>query len=151
MGLDIYFIRKKIIDDEMLTEEVAYFRKFWWLIHHFDYKEEYCSQDIEITKEQIEELVVLSKKIIFMVEKHFKDVGWEIERSPINCNTSGISFKNGLVTDKLIEEADDICAEAIDSFDDFLFYKVCEIYTQFKRILETTEWNYQKIYMSADW
>lgn len=151
MGLDIHFTRKKTTNDKMLTEEVAYFRKFWWLIHHFDYKEECCGQDVEITKEQIEELVTLSKKMILMVEKHFKDSGWEIERSPINCNTSDISFRNGLVTDKLIEEADDICAETLDSFDDLLFYKVCEIYTQFKRVLETTDLDSQKIYMSANW
>jgi len=142
-------------------DEMAYFRKFWWIVYHFNYSDEDYGKDVEITKSQIEELVELSKKLILMVEKHFTDKGFEIDVSPLEYDGKSIrwggrrsdylTFKNGLVTDALISEADDICSEALDSNDDFLFYKVCEMYIQFAEILATTDFNEEKIYISADW
>ena len=142
-------------------EEVAYFRKLWWIVNYFNYKDEDYGKDVEVTKSQIEDLVTMSKKLILMVEKYFTDKGFEIEMSPLNYKDKTIrwggdrsnylTFKNGLVTDSLIDEADEICSEALDSNDAFLFYKVCEIYIQFSKILEETNFDEDKIYMSADW
>lgn len=143
------------------SEEVAYFRKLWWIVNHFKYGDDDYGKDMEITRAQIEDLVSMSRKLILMVEKHFKDNGWEIEHSPLEYDGATsrwggsrddyLSFKNGLFTEDMMDEADEICSNALDSSDAFLFYKVCEIYIQFKRILETTDWDSQKIYMSADW
>lgn len=148
-------------DNNSDGEEVAYFRKLWWIIYHFNYKDVDYGKDIEITKSQIEDLVTMSKKLILTVEKHFTDKGFEIENSPLNykgctirCGgdrSDYLTFKNGLVTDDLIDEADEICSEALDSNDDFLFYKVCEIYIQFSKVLEETNFDEERIYMSADW
>ena len=142
-------------------DEIAYFRKLWWIVNHFNYRDEDYGKDVEITKAQIEDLVIMSKKLILMVEKHFTDKGFEIDVSPLNYKGSVIrwggdrsdylTFKNGLVTDSLIDEADEICSDALDSNDSFLFYKVCEIYIQFSKALEETNFDEEKIYMSADW
>lgn len=142
-------------------DEVAYFRKLWWIVYHFNYRDEDYSKDVEITKSQIEDLVTMSKKLILMVEKHFTDKGFEIEMSPLNYKSQAIrwgddrsnylTFKNGLVTDSLIDEVDEICREALDSNDAFLFYKVCEIYIQFSKVLKETNFDEEKIYMNADW
>lgn len=142
-------------------DEVAYFRKLWWIVYHFNYKDEDYGKDVEITRAQIEDLITTSKKLILTVEKHFTDKGFEIEMSPLNykgrvirCGgnrSDYLTFRNGLVTDRLIDEADKICSLALDSNDVFLFYKVCEIYIQFSKVLEDTDFNEEKIYMSADW
>lgn len=142
-------------------EEVAYFRKLWWIVNYFNYRDEDYGKDVEITKSQIEDLVTMSNKLILMVEKHFIDKGFEIDMSPLNykgytirCGgdrSNYLTFKNGLVTDSLIDEADEICSEALDSNDSFLFYKVCEIYIQFSKVLEDTNFDEDKIYMNADW
>lgn len=142
-------------------EEVAYFRKFWWIVNYFDYKDEDYSKDVEATKSQIEDLVSISKKIILMVEKNFTDKGFEVKRSPLEYQGSTsrwsgdrstyLTFKNSLFTDEMMDEADQICASALDSEDAFLFYKVCDMFIEFNKILETTDWNKQKIYIKADW
>ena len=144
-----------------LGEEVAYFRKLWWIVNYFEYKDDDYDKNVEITKSQIEDLVSMSKKLILMVEKHFTDKGLEIEHSPLEYfgNTSRyggsrcdyLTFKNSLFTDEMIEEADEICSSALDSNDSFLFYKVCEIFIQFSKILETTDFDKEKIYINADW
>lgn len=142
-------------------EEVAYFRKFWWIVNYFDYKDEDYSKDVEATKSQIEDLVSTSKKIILMVEKHFTDKGFEVERSPLEYQGSTsrwcgdrstyLTFKNSLFTDEMIDEADHICESALGSEDAFLFYKICDMFIEFNKILETTDWDKQKIYIKADW
>lgn len=142
-------------------EEVAYFRKLWWVVDHFNYRDDDYGQDIEITKAQVEELVTLSRKLILMVEKHFTDKGFEIEQSPINYKgptlrfggnrEDYISFKNTILTDSMLDEADELCNNALDAEDSSTFFKICEMYIQFSNILETTDWDNQKIYMNADW
>lgn len=142
-------------------EEVAYFRKFWWVVNYFDYRDEDYSKDVEATKSQIEELVSISKKTILMVEKNFIDKGFEVESSPLEYQGSTsrwggdrskyLTFKNSLFTDEMIDEADRICESALDSKDAFLFYKVCDMFIDFSKILETTDWSKQKIYIKADW
>lgn len=142
-------------------EEVAYFRKFWWVVNYFDYRDEDYSKDVEATKSQIEELVSISKKTILMVEKNFIDKGFEVEHSPLEYQGSTsrwssdrskyLTFKNSLFTDEMIDEADQICASALNSEDAFLFYKVCDMFIEFSKILETTDWSKQKIYIKADW
>lgn len=142
-------------------EEVAYFRKFWWIVNYFDYRDEDYDKDVEATKSQIEDLVSVSRKIILMVEKNFTDKGFEVEHSPLEYqgNTARwggdrstyLTFKNSLFTDEMIDEADQICASALNSEDAFLFYKVCDMFIEFNKILETTDWDKQKIYINADW
>ena len=142
-------------------EEVAYFRKFWWIVNYFDYRDEDYDKDVEATKSQIEDLVSISRKIILMVEKNFTDKGLEIEHSPLEYQGSTarwggdrskyLTFKNSLFTDEMIDEADQICASALNSEDAFLFYKVCDMFIEFNKILETTDWDKQKIYINADW
>lgn len=142
-------------------DEVAYFRELWWIVNHFNYSDEDYGKDVEIAKAQIEDLVTVSKKLILTVEKHFTDKGLEIEQSPINYSGDTIRwggdrsdylvFKNSLFTDKMIEEAGSICSKALGVLDDFLFYKVCEIYIQFSRILNDTDFTKEAIFMNADW
>lgn len=147
--------------NEYEGNEVAYFRNLWWILNHFNYGDENYGKDVEITKSQVEELVSMSKKLILMVEEHFTDKGIEIDNSPLDYkgNTARfggdrlkyLTFKNAVFTDVLVCEADGICSDALNSKDPYLFYKVCEIYIQFKEILETTDWDNQKIYLNADW
>lgn len=141
-------------------EEVAYFRKFWWIVNYFDYRDEDYDKDVEVTKSQIEDLLSISRKIILMVEKNFTDKGFEVEHSPLeyqgNSRWNGdrskyLTFKNSLFTDEMMDEADQICASALNSEDTFLFYKVCDMFIEFSKILETTDWNKQRIYIKADW
>lgn len=142
-------------------EEIAYFRKLWWIMDHFNYRDDDYGKDVEITKSQIEYLVTMSKKLILMVIKHFTDKGFEIESSPIDYEGDTIrwggnrsdylTFKNAILTDSMVEEADAICSEALHSDDNFLFYKICEMYIQFSRALNTTDFEKEKIYMNADW
>lgn len=159
--IESYLIRNSYPSSLGDGEEVAYFRKLWWIVSYFGYKDEDYGKDVEVTKSQLEDLVSMSKKIILMVEKNFTDKGFEIEHSPLEYqgNTARwggdrsayLTFKNSLFTDEMMDEADDICASALGSEDSFLFYKVCEMFIEFSRILETTDWDKQKIYIAADW
>lgn len=142
--------------------EVGYFRKFWWLNDDvFHYTDPYYATNIPVTKEKLEELNTLSKKIIMMVEKHFTDQGWIIETSPIRSDYSTgreggdtrtyIVFENGVFTEEMENEADEICEKAIPSSDDFLFHKVCDLYTYTKRILKETNFEKYDVVYNANW
>lgn len=142
--------------------EVGYFRKFWWLNDDvFNYTDPFYNQNIPVTKEKLEELNTLSKKIIMMVEKHFTDQGWIIETSPIRSDYATgweggdtrtyIVLENGIFTEEMENEADAICEKAIPSSDSFLFHKVCDLYTYTKRILEETDFKKYDIVYNANW
>lgn len=141
--------------------EVAYFRKFWWVLNFFGYSDSDYANDKPVNKEQIEEAKNLAEKTIKMVLKHFIDKGYEIEHSPLEytgqtsrCGGKQpeyLTFKNAVITDELESEADSICASIFDCEDSFLFCKVCEMYTQFTQILNETDWNNEHIVLNADW
>ena len=141
--------------------EVAYFRKFWWILNFFEYTDSDYANDKPVSKEQIEEARNLAEKTIKMVMKHFTDKGFEIEHSPLEYTgqTSRwggkqpeyLTFKNGILSGELEQEADSICSDIFDCEDSFLFCKVCELYTQFTNILNETDWDYEQIVLNADW
>ena len=141
--------------------EVAYFRKFWWILDFFGYSDSDYANDKPVTKEQIEEARNLAEKTIKMVMKHFTDKGFEIEHSPLKyygdtqrwggVKPEYLTFKNAVLTDELESEADSICASIFDYEDSYLFYKVCELYSQFSKILDETDWDNEKIVLNADW
>lgn len=141
--------------------EVAYFRKFWWAIDFFNYTDADYGKDKPITKEKLQEAINLAEKTIKMVIKHFTDKGFKIENSPLDykgktarwgsTQPQYLTFKNGILTEELEEEADNICSEIFDSKDAFLFTKICELYTQFTEIINTTDFNNEIIVINADW
>ena len=141
--------------------EVAYFRKFWWVLDFFGYTDSDYANDKAVTKEQLEEAKNLAEKTIKMVIKHFTDKGFEIEHSPLEYNGDTqrwggvkpkyLTFKNAVLTDELESEADSICESIFDCEDSYLFFKVCELYTQFSNILNETDWNNEQIVLNADW
>lgn len=141
--------------------EVAYFRKFWWVLDFFGYSNSDYANDKPVTKEQIEEARILAEKSIKMVLKHFTDEGYEIEHSPLEYNGDTqrwggvkpeyLTFKNAVLTDGLESEADSICEAIFNCEDSYLFSKVCELYTQFSKILNETDWNNEHIVLNADW
>lgn len=141
--------------------EVAYFRKFWWILHFFGYADSDYANDKAVTKEQLEEAKNLAEKTIKMVIKHFTDKGFEIEHSPLEYTgkTSRwggkqpeyLTFRNAVLTDELESEADSICASIFDCEDSYLFFKVCELYVQFSKILNETDWCNEQIVLNADW
>lgn len=141
--------------------EVAYFRKFWWVLHFFGYADEDYANDKPVTKEQIEEARILAEKSIQMVLKHFTDKGYEVEHSPLEykgdtlrwggVKPEYLSFKNSVLTDELEAEADSICESIFDCEDSYLFFKVCELYVQFTKILNETDWSNEHIVLNANW
>jgi len=142
-------------------EEVAYFRKFWWIINRFNYNDEHYATDMRLTKSDIEDIVEFSRKVILTVEKSFKDDNLVIDKSPLdykgpvyyynlsldNC----LSFSNSIITDEIEDSANHICESILDSSDANLFFKVCYMYIQFKYILDSTDWDNEAIYLNADW
>ena len=141
--------------------EVAYFRKLWWILDFFGYSDSDYANDKPVTKEQLEEAKNLAEKTIKMVIKHFTDKGFEIEHSPLEYigKTSRwggkqpeyLTFRNAVLTDELESEADSICASIFDCEDSYLFFKVCELYVQFSKILNETDWNNEQIVLNANW
>lgn len=141
--------------------EVAYFRKFWWVVHFFNYTDNYYAEDKPITKEQLEEAIILAEKTIKMVIKHFTDKGFEIEHTPLEYSgktsrwggkeVDYLTFKNGVLTNEMEEEADAICSDVFGDSDAYLFTKVCELYVQFSEILKTTDFDNEQIVLNADW
>jgi hypothetical protein len=141
--------------------EVAYFRKFWWVLHFFGYADSDYANDKAVTKEQLEEAKNLAEKTIKMVIKHFTDKGFKIEHSPLEYigKTSRwggkqpeyLTFKNGILSGELEDEANEICSDIFDSEDAYLFCKVCEMYCQFSNILNETDWSNEQIVLNADW
>lgn len=141
--------------------EVAYFRKFWWVLNFFGYADEDYANDKSVTKEQIEEARGLAEKSIQMVLKHFTDKGYEVEHSPLEykgdtlrwggVKPEYLSFKNSVLTDELEAEADSICESIFDCEDSYLFFKVCELYVQFTKILNETDWSNEHIVLNANW
>lgn len=142
-------------------EEVAYFRKFWWILDRFNYGDEHYATDIRVSKDDISNIVEFARKLILTVEKDFTDKGLVIDKSPLDHKgpiyyydisiNDYLSFSNSIITDEIEECADQICSEALDSSDSFLFHKVCYMYIQFKYILESTDWDNEAIYINADW
>ena len=141
--------------------EVAYFRKFWWVLHFFGYADSDYANDKSVTKEQLEEAKNLAEKTIKMVIKHFTDKGFEIEHSPLEYigktfrwggkKPEYLTFKNGILSGELEDEVNEICSDIFDSEDDYLFFKVCEMYCQFSNILNETDWDYEQIVLNATW
>lgn len=141
--------------------EVAYFRKFWWVINFFNYSDSDYANDKPVTKEQLEKARILAEKTIKMVIKHFTDKGFEVEHSPLEytgytsryggIEPDYLSFKNGVMTDEMEDEADAICSDVFDDSDAFLFHKVCELYVQFTKILNETDFDNEQIVLNADW
>ena len=141
--------------------EVAYFRKFWWVLHFFGYADSDYANDKAVTRDKLEEAKNLAEKTIKMVIKHFTDKGFEIEHSPLEYigKTSRwggkqpeyLTFKNAVLTDELESEADSICSSIFDCEDSYLFFKVCELYVQFSKILNETDWDNEQIVLNADW
>lgn len=146
---------------EQYYNEVAYFRKFWWVLDYFGYSDSDYSNDKPVTKEQLENAKNLAEKTIRMIIKHFTDKGFEIEQSPLDyvgktarwggVNPTYLSFKNCILNDELEEEADQICYSIFDCDDSFIFYKVCEMYVQFSEILRNTNFDNEIIVLNADW
>ena len=141
-------------------EEVAYFRKFWWVIDFFGYSDEDYGKDKPVTKEQLEKAKDFAEKAIKMVIKHFTDKGFEIEHSPFDYvgktarwggDAYYLTFKNGVLSDEIEEEADAICSDVFDCEASFIFTKVCELYVQFSEILRDTDFTKEVIVMNADW
>jgi len=161
----LYDAIKNYLDKNMSfvssRDEVAYFRNFWYIIHFFNYSDEYYGKDKVVTKKQLEDAVTLAKKTLMMVEKHFRENGWIIEQSPLNYDINLIrdggdkenylTFENGIFTEELEQQADAICESVFDSDDSFLFMKVCELYFQFSRILKDTDFDNEQIVINADW
>ena len=149
-------------EDDNSGTELGYFRKFWWLNDEFfHYSDANYAQDMLVTKEQIQELNTLSKKILMMVEKHFTDKGLIIEKSPLNFNGTTVrwggskaeylTFTNSLFTQNMENEADTICEDALQSSDAFLFYKVSDLYIYTKSILTETNFDTEQIIYTANW
>lgn len=142
-------------------EEVAYFRKFWWILNRFNYSDEHYATDMVVSKDNISDIVEFARKLILTVEKVFTDKGLVIDKSPLDYKgpiyyydlsmNDYLSFSNSIITDEIKECADNICSDALDSSDSFLFHKVCYMYIQFKYILESTDWGNEAIYINADW
>ena len=142
-------------------DEVAYFRKFWWILDFFNYSDNDYGQDKVVTKEQIIELRNRAELVIKEVEKYFINKGYEIERSPLSykgdtsrfCYNKPIylSFKNKEYTEEDELEADRISYNYFECNDDFIFYKVCELFIYFSKILEETDFEKYQIVLNADW
>lgn len=161
----LYYALKNYVDTNEFycdeNDEVAYFRKFWYILEELGYSDKDYATDKIVTKEQLERLKTKAEKTIMMVEKDLKEKGWIVEKSPLNSDIdlvrnggsydSYISLKNGVFTDELEQEADAICEKVFDSNDSFLFWKVCELYFQFSRILKDTDFENETIVLNADW
>lgn len=157
MGLDTNFYRvsKSDIYNKNKYNEVAYFRKFWSLLDRLDYNSSLCGTYIEIPFKTLVDLRNEAKKTIMMVEKYLTDNGWKIERSPLNYNLNNnddvIILKNGIFTDELESECDNICSKVYQEADAFLFRKVSYLYEQLTYILETTDFDNEVILHESDW
>ena len=161
MGLDTYFYRTNKSNvgkdfDPFKTScvEVAYFRKFWGLLNFFPGYQ--GCEYIEVSRETIDSLCNLAKKLIKMLEKTLTDNGWIIEHSPLCKDSNGdwyhnFELENGLFTESLEEMTDNVCYEVFDCGDAFITYKVISLYQSFKDILDNTNWDTDSILMESDW
>lgn len=145
------YLTCKVPSNSCNSDEVAYFRKFWWVLDFFGYTDDDYGKDKPITKDKLEEAKNLAEKTIKMVIKHFTDKGFEIEQSPLDYTGDYITFKNGVLNDNMEKEADQICSRIFDDKDSYLFTKVCELYVQFSKILRDTDFTKEVIVMNADW
>lgn len=156
---DGYNIKDKYVTIRM--DDVAYFRKFWSLLRRLHYTDENYGKYVEVPKEKIKELRDEAKKTIMMVEKYLKEKGWEIEHSPLErVKLEGdytkwldecISLKNGVFTESLEEECDEICNEVYEEPDAFLFRKTITLYQTFSDILDQTDFEKELILHESDW
>lgn len=173
MGLDTYFNRiskeayalmEKYECDKYIKiqpEEVAYFRKFWSLLNRFDYGDKNYGKWVEVPMDKLISLREEAKKTILMVLKFLKENGWEIDRSPLDrVKLEGdytdwldecISLKNGVFTESLEDQCDEICYTVYEEPDAFLFRKVVTLYQKFSDALEQTNFDTEMIIMESDW
>jgi len=180
MGLDTYFVRtsrnafeiyKQNLSEDgysqkdsyinIRMDEVAYFRKFWSLLHRLNYTDDSYGKYVEVSMDKIVELRNEAKKTILMVLKYLKDNGWDIERSPLERTTlegdysewldKCISLKNGVFTEALEDQCDNVCSEVYEEPDAFLFRKVVTLYQKFSDILEKTDFDKEIILHESDW
>lgn len=136
-------------------EEVGYFRKFYWLIDHFNYTDDFYGQNMPLSKSQMEEVVELCRKTILMVEKKFSDAGYKVSQSATYIGRQGrlTDFSNAVWNEEFYNIADEICQSVFEegriSFN--LFEKVCTLYYTFSKILNEIDFDNEVICMSADW
>lgn len=180
MGLDTYFVRtsrnafeiyKQNLSEDgysqkdsyinVRMDEVAYFRKFWSLLNRLNYTDDNYGKYVEVSMDKIVELRNEAKKTILMVLKYLKDSGWDIEMSPLERVTLEgdysewfdrcVSLKNGVFTEDLEDQCDNICSKVYEEPDAFLFRKVVTLYQKFSDILEKTDFDKEIILHESDW
>ena len=109
--------------------EVAYFRKVNLLVRYFNY-EDNCSNQ-ELSKGEIESLVEDCQKVLDLHQQYpDEDITDKLEE--LLPTTSGFFFGS---TD----------------YDDWYFESVEDVLTQFKKILNETNWKSEKIYLHCWW
>ena len=111
-------------------EEVAYFRKVNFLLPFFKY-EENCS-DIEISKEQVEDLINACEHILSSTESGLdEDTLFELVRNTLPTE-GGFFFGS-------------------TEYDEWYFKDVEYVLKQFTNVLNETDWENETLYMHCWW
>ena len=108
-------------------EEVAYFRKCWFLNSYFDYGDEWYAQCKPVSRQQIETLKSLCDKV---------ETAVKVEKK-----------KRGSLSNK---ECGDIARKILED-EDVWYYEVENIKNMCTRLLCEVEWETDKVYYEADW
>ena len=140
--------------DNSTSEEIAYFRKFYFLRTYFDYNDAWYGEDKVVSKEQIGSLLSISEKAIKEVIKYFTNKGYTIISSPLEkvydfCN-GYLQIRNYKMTDEDYKAADLICDKWFGKEVD-LFKNVCILCMKCKEILRDVDFDKEELMMNADW
>lgn len=135
-------------------EEVAYFRKFYFLRSYFDYTQDMYGEDLVITRNQIEDLFYRAEAAIKSTVSYFNKRGYYVQRSVLDdkFDLSGgyLQIRGHEMDSADYEEADSLCAKFFDE-EENLFINVCTLYQRTSEILQDTDFDMDEIVMTADW
>ena len=135
-------------------EEVAYFRKFYFLRSYFDYTQDMYGEDLVITRNQIEDLFYRAEAAIKDTIAYFNVRGYYIQKSVLDDNfdfgDDYLQIKGHEMSSADYEEADSLCTKFFDE-EENLFRNVCILYQKTSEILRDTDFDRDEIVMTADW
>ena len=144
------YILSKAIEEYLNSNEpclssadaVGYFRKFWYLLHFFNYTDDDYANDKPVTKDQLVELKDKAYVVLKEVNKTLKRKGYSYQEE-IMPDTKCY------MTEAAEEIADNICRKAFEDSADY--GKVSDLYTQLTHILRDTDFDTEQIVINADW
>lgn len=142
------------IGSESLCNEILYFRKFHYLLSYFNYGDDEYGKDMEITKEQCEELLNQAKCCLKAVDKYVSKQPCSVSRDDDGVLLNYfVTTQNNKIKTRIDVHVNNIANKwfPCNVWNDSYIDHVSRLFTGMKSILKTVDWGTESLVFNADW